>query len=549
MDARLDARTTPCDPPPMDLNRTHLDRRIDRLIAPHAGPSPGVTVGVIRDGHLVTHRHAGLANVEHAVPIGPHTRFRIASVSKQFTCAAILMLADEGRLQLHDPVQAHIPELPAYPHPVTVAHLMHNTSGLRDMLELMRLGGADLGTPIVLQDLVDAICRQRTLNFRPGARFLYSNSNFLLLGLIAERRAAEPLATFLDRRIFTPLGMNATRLTPDVFAAIPHLATGYFPDGPGWRRAPHAFPLAGEGGLVSTIEDLALWDRHLGANPSLAAGLATQTPFNNGAENRYARGQAVRPYRDQVTVSHGGLWPGYRTEFLRVPAIGTTIIAIANTGSADPNLLAHQVLDVILDGRPGTPPAPLLPTPDQAAPFVGRWIDPATAATLDIATSPANETTLTANGLVTRPELDAHGRLSAPRANGHLALRSIGPDEIEVEQDAGVVGPWRRAPAAPTLPPGLAGAYRSAELAATWTLTGTEVRATGPVATGQPWDIEPIAPDLIRIHIPGTLYRAWLDVRVLRDPTGAVTGLEANGARVKAMRLDRQAATPAAASA
>jgi len=345
------------------LARLALARGVQRLldgVHNNPGSNPGAAIGVVQAGELVVHRCAGLASLELGVPIGPETSFRVASVTKQFTCAAVLMLAAEGRLRLEDDVRAHLPEFPDMGALVTVAHLLHNSSGVRDMLGIMRQGGADLGQPVRPDELMAGILRQRTLNFEPGSRFLYSNSNFLLLGRIAERVSGEPLRAFLDRRVFVPAGMSRTHLVEQVGEVVSGLATGYFRRDGAWVRAPHAFPLHGEGGLVSCVEDLALWSRWLDANPDLADALATQAPFSNGAVNLYARGQVVRDYRGVRTVGHGGLWPGYRTEFLRAPAEDITVIVIANRADADPNLLAHQVLDLLLDARPGAAPAPAL---------------------------------------------------------------------------------------------------------------------------------------------------------------------------------------------
>lgn len=530
-----------------DLDLTLLERRVDALLEPlAAGAGPGASIGVVLEGRLAVHRHAGLANIEHGVPIGPATRFRIASVSKQFTCAAILMLAAEGRLSLEDEARHHLPELPALAGRVTLSHLMHNTSGIRDMLEIMRHGGASLGTPVRLEDLVEGICRQRTLNFAPGTRFLYSNSNFLLLGLIAERVSGVPLPDFLQARIFAPLGMRETRMTPDVHEAVPHLATGYAPaEEGGWLRAPHAFPLHGEGGLVSSVRDLALWDRNFTTRRIGAGwldGLTAQTPFANGTVNRYARGLVVRPYRGQETVSHGGLWPGYRTEFLRVPGQGVTVIAISNSSAVDPNLLAHRALDAVLETRPGVHPLPALPGKAALETLAGRWLDPESATTLDIAVSETGLPSLTLHGMSVTAEATEDGRLASPRASSVFAVRGLGPDTLEVEQDAGTRGLWRRVSGEGRLPEGLPGTYRSAEMATTWTLYEADgklrVRSSGPVATGQPWEVTPVEEDLFRVTIPSTLFRAWLDVRVLREGK-AIKALEASGGRVKAVRYDR----------
>ncbi|HUD58810.1 MAG TPA: serine hydrolase domain-containing protein, partial [Acetobacteraceae bacterium] len=303
-----------------NLTTLRLERVVDRILAPwRRADGPGVTIGVVRDDALVLHRSAGLANIELGVPIGPRTTFRIASVSKQFTCAAILMLAAEGRLNIEDDVRSHISALPELAHRVTLAHLMHNTSGIRDILEIMRLGGVDLGQPCAPQDLLDAICRQCALNFPPNTRYLYSNSNFLLLGRIVEQVSGEKLAGLLERRIFGPLGMTMTRHTPTTEELVPGLATGYLPAPNGWRRARHHFPLHGEGGLVSSVEDLALWHSQFGLpaqhGAALAEALATMTPFANGTPNTYARGLRIKTWRGVRTIGHDGLWPGFKSSF------------------------------------------------------------------------------------------------------------------------------------------------------------------------------------------------------------------------------------------
>ena len=222
-----------------------LRRQARRLLAPwdRAG-SPGATLGLVRDGALVLQESAGAASLELGVPIGPETCFRIASVSKQFTCAAILLLAEEGRLAVEDDIRHWLPELPDFGARISIDHLMRNCSGIRDMLELMRLGGTDLSHPTQPEHLMAAIRRQRGLNFAPGTRFLYSNSGFMLLGRIVEAAAGEALGTFLERRILAPLGMTRTRHTPDVTEVVPGLATGYFPQGEGFIRAQHGFPSA-----------------------------------------------------------------------------------------------------------------------------------------------------------------------------------------------------------------------------------------------------------------------------------------------------------------
>ncbi|WP_191083076.1 serine hydrolase domain-containing protein [Roseococcus microcysteis] len=367
-----------------DLDLLRLERRVGQMLVPLA-ETPGAAVGVARDGMLLLRRSAGLASIELNAPIGIPTTFRIASVSKQFTCAAILMLARDGLLRLDDTLGAHLPWLPAELGAVTLDQAMRNAGGLRDVLELARLGGADLATPVTEVELDALIARQEGLNFAPGTRFLYSNTGFRLLGQVVERVARQSLAVFLERRIFGPLGMTRTRHTPDLSVPVPGLATGYLPDGAGgWRRAPHGFPLGGEGGLVSGVEDLALWARclSLGTLQSELEGMIEETaPFANGAMNRYARGLEVENWRGIQTVSHGGLWPGYKTAFLRVPERRLTVIVITNNASLDPHHMALQVLEAALQGDPALrPPPPHVPSEGMA----GTWLCEEAGLSLDI---------------------------------------------------------------------------------------------------------------------------------------------------------------------
>ncbi len=534
------------------LARLALERGVQRLLDGLHGSdpgNPGGAVGVVQDGELTVHRCAGLASLELGVPIGPDTTFRVASVTKQFTCAAVLMLADEGRLRLEDDVREHLPEFPDMGAPVTIAHLLHNTSGIRDMLGIMRLGGADLGQPVRVDELMAGILRQRALNFAPGSRFLYSNSNFLLLGRIAERVGGEALPAFLDRRIFAPAGMARTRLVERTDAPVPGLATGYARRDGAWIRAPHAFPLHGEGGLVSGVEDLALWSRWLDTHPDLAGALSTEAPFADGTANLYARGQVVRTYRGVRTVGHGGLWPGYRTEFLRAPEQGVTVIAVANRLDADPLLLAHRVLDLLLDARGAAVPAPRPVDPDMTRPLAGRWLDPASGTTLDIAVTPEGTASFTTFGQPFEPSVLPDGRLGAVRGMASFALRpknvAMGDaDTVEVELDAGHAATFRRGHPGAALPDGLPGRYRSEEMDADWTVEadddGVQVTARGPVTRGGPWRMEPVEGSRVRIPMPDLL-PSWLDVEALRDAAGAVSGLRVHGGRVKDVLFRRVA--------
>ena len=462
-------------------------------------------------------------------------------MSKQFTCAAIFLLAQEGRLDMTAEARRYLPELPDFGTPLTVTHLMHNVSGIRDMLEIMRQGGVDLGFPVGQEELLAGICRQRTLNFAPGSRYLYSNTGFLLLGLIVERISGEPLPAFLERRIFAPLGMHRTRMTPNVLEPAPGLATGYLPQPTGWMRAAHAFAIGGEGGLVSCVEDLARWERnfitHQVGGAALAEALQTQIDFTNGQRCGYACGLRAYPHRGVHTIGHGGLWPGYKTEFLRIPDHGLAVICITNNGGSDPYHLAHDILDVVLDGMPGVPATLPLPARDSLAKLEGRWLDRDSGMTLDISLDATGRPMGNTHGVPFRLQACADGRLEASRSGSDFWC-ALAPDHtLAVELDAGVRATYHQVAPGAALPEGLAGSYANAEMAATWSIGeaagGLAVRVCGPVAAAAvPWPVEPVEGDIFRIWVPGTLFKGWMDVRLLREG-GRVSGLHVTGNRAR----------------
>ena len=529
---------------PCKIDRLRLERRIDHLLAPwSAATTPGCTIGVARAGALLAHRSAGLANLDLGVPIGAETTFRIASVTKQFTCTAALLLAEEGKLALADEIHAHLPELPDFGAPITIDHLMRNTSGIRDFLELMRLGGMDLRAPCALADILHVIGLQRGLNFAPGSRFLYSNTNFLLLGRVVEKLAGEPLGSYVARRILVPLGMTRSRLVASTAETVPGLATGYFPaEGGGFVKAAHGFPLGGEGGLVSSVEDLALWDRNFTTGQvggkALPASLAEQAPLTDGRSSAYARGLAVQEWRGVTTVSHGGLWPGYRTEFLRIPERDLTVICIANLGSIVPYRLAREAAEAALEAERQLHPLPPPPAPEVLERLAGRYFDPTLPASVDIEPGPAGALQLTANGVPFRLIAEPDGRLIADASSFEFTAVPAA-DGLLVGEPARL---FRRAPPAPVLPADLPGRYECDEVGATWTLApdanggpkgSITARAAGPFVNAGPWEVLAVADDIVRILTPSQLYRSWFDVRLDRARDGAVLSLTVSGGRTR----------------
>ncbi len=305
-----------------------LEARVDRIFAAvDSTDSAGCSLGVMRDGELVYEHGYGMADLEHHVAITPATVFYLASVSKQFTAAAIAILVQQGRLSEQDSVRKYVPELPAYAQRITLQHLIHHTSGIRDYLTLWELSGHGYEDSLSERAALALIARQRAANFEPGSQYSYSNSGYFLLALIVRRVSGQSLREFAQQHLFAPLGMRHTQFFDDPTRIVPDRALGYFhrPDGTlAYRRT--TFALVGDGGLLTSIEDLARWDRHFYENPAAAGGPAlvqrqlSVQPLNSGAENHYAYGLTLGRYRGLPTVEHNGSFIGFNTSMVRFPS-------------------------------------------------------------------------------------------------------------------------------------------------------------------------------------------------------------------------------------
>lgn len=524
-----------------------LERRVDALFAKYTRPgSPGAVVAVTRAGHLELCKGYGLASIEHNVPITEKTRFRIASVSKQFTVTAALMLAHEGKLRLLDPPHKYIKELA--PLPVSLDQMMRNSSGLPDFLELLRLGGHGLGQPARPSDLMAACMRNRHLNFAPGSRFLYSNTNFLLLGAIIERVSKMKLGDFLAERIFKPLGMSHTALEPEIDTIIPDLATGYLGDAEtGFRRASHAYPQGGEGGLTSSVEDLLIWSRHFD-KPSLEpndlpAQLVAPHPLADGHANHYRRGVAVGPLRGLQTVGHGGLWPGYRTEFLRVPGVELTVVVIANLATINPWRMARAVAVEALTGTSALAAAVPNATAAEIKAMSGLWFNPEEPGLFELAWK-NNEPTVTQNGMPFALARRSDGWLAAEAGALEFAMKPLRAGAVRVDHGAGRILTYRKLGKRKAVPVAIEGVYTSPDSGAVWHVRrgGKDftIAVSGPlVGGGAPWTVNGLDGDTVEIVSPPGWIQATQLAHLVRDRTGKVTALVVSTGRIKRMRFER----------
>jgi len=334
-----------------------LEARVDSVFAEYDNTrSPGCALGVIRDGRLVFKRGYGMAVLEHGIPNSPTTVFRIGSTSKQFTAAAIVLLAAEGKLSLDDDIRRFLPEMRDYGTPVTIRHLLHHTSGVRDYLTLMSLAGRRDDDWYTDDEVVTMVARQRELNFEPGERMLYSNSGYFLLSQIVKRASGMSLREYAADRIFGPLGMEHSHFHDDHAEIVPNRASGYAPaeDG-GFRISMTTLDMVGDGGVFTTVEDLYRWDQNFYrprfGGQSFLDRLLNRGVLSNGDTLDYALGLGHAVYRGLPVVRHGGAFVGFRADMMRFPAERFTVICLCNLSTAPPWRLAERVADIYLADR------------------------------------------------------------------------------------------------------------------------------------------------------------------------------------------------------
>jgi CubicO group peptidase (beta-lactamase class C family) len=308
----------------------------------YAGDVPGAAVLVLRDGQPVVRASYGLADLETGTPTTPATNYRLASMTKQFTAASILLLAEDGRLNLDDRVDNWLPSLPGAAETVTIHHLLTHTSGLIDYEDVIpesftaQLRDADVLRLLETQD--------RTY-FRPGTSYRYSNSGYALLALIVQQASEKTFATFLRERIFQPLGMFDTVAYEEGISTVTNRAFGYTEEAGNWRRTDQdqTSAVLGDGGIYSSIDDFAKWDAALYdarlLQPSSLRAAFTPATHTDDPEIEYGYGWRITG----KTLWHSGESVGFRNVIVRYPKRHMTVVVLTNRNEPEPYQLALKI--------------------------------------------------------------------------------------------------------------------------------------------------------------------------------------------------------------
>ena len=317
-----------------------MESQVDALMHDYDGDVPGAAVLVVRDGKALVHKGYGLADVDAGVPVTPATNFRLASVSKQFTATAILLLEHDGRLHLDDPVQRWLPALPQSN--ITLRHLLTHTSGLLDYEDLMDPKDT---RQVHDSDVLQLLSTQDKTYFAPGTSYRYSNSGYALLALIVERASGKRYADFLRERIFQPVGMTNTVAYENGISTVAHRAFGNSNENGKWERTDQSTTSAvlGDGGIYSSIDDLqrwdaALYDDRLLSSTSRRLAFAPHVPTDD-PEVRYGFGWRITG----DTLWHSGETMGFRNVIVREPSKKLTVVVLTNRNDPEPYATAKKI--------------------------------------------------------------------------------------------------------------------------------------------------------------------------------------------------------------
>jgi CubicO group peptidase (beta-lactamase class C family) len=545
-----------------------LSVRVDSIFGKWYGDhSPGCAVGVSRDGDILFTKGYGMANLENQVAIAPTTVFNVASVAKQFTALAIVLLAQQNELSLDDDVRKYIPEVPTSGTTITLRHLLHHTSGLRDVFELLYLAGwrdADLITRL---DLLDIVSRQRGFDFVPGTSTLYTSTGYTLLAEVVRRVSGRTLREFAQESIFAPLGMTHTIFRDDHTTIVPNAAAAYMTrPGGGWSVSMPTFDHAGETNLYTTVEDLARWNRNFSTH-EVGGDAGWAMMFERGVvasgdSSSYALGFGRGQYRGLSVLAHSGWHLGYRSSFVRYAESHLAVAVLCNTSSLEtpsppsPAMLGARVAELFLGdrmqalpqpvtARPAAAPAPPPAPATELRSLAGVYWSPSTDGVMRVE---ANGGKLIAFG-IQRLELipvepgrysvgtamtfsfsgTGSGRRMVQRANNAR-------DSVVWEGQTALAGPLTAAGLA-----ALAGSYISEELAVTYTLV---VRGDSLVLQRRKFSdvvLRPLFLDAFRMACPpGPCKVESKTMKFQRDSRRNVTGYLLGGGPGRGIVFTRQ---------
>jgi CubicO group peptidase (beta-lactamase class C family) len=513
---------------------------VNRVFASTANDAPGCAVGVSRNGALVFANGYGMANLETNTPITSSSIFHVASVSKQFTAMAVMLLARDGKLSLDDDIRRYVPEVPDYGHKITIRHLLHHTSGLRDQWDLLIMArGRFEENRINEADVLEIIGRQKALNFVPGTEYSYSNTGYTLAGLIVRRVSGKSLRDFADERIFRPLEMRSTHFHDDYTMVVPGRTSAYqrTPSG-AWRVSIPNYDTYGATSLFSTVGDLLKWEANFTTrtvgDEALFRGMNASATLTNGDSTYYGLGRATETYRGTTLIGHSGGDAGYATYVGQFPEHGLAIAVFCNGGN-NPSALTRQVADVFLGGKLAPVEPPFRPTitltVEQLRPLTGVYASDTNGTVLFISLRGSSLALGRVPGPALIPLTERRFRVEGGQAEYEFLPGGTLLLHPRPSPPTSPLRLTRHEPARPT-PTELrayAGTYSSDELGATYTIVATDSTLVLKPRGG--------ADRVVRAAYGDTFVGPWV-VTFTRN-RGRIDGMYLWSGRVRRVRFDR----------
>ncbi len=335
-----------------DINTQNIEALLNEYTIQN---SPGIAISVTKDRNVIYKKNKGYSNLENMISITDSTKFIVGSISKQFTAFSILLLEEEGKLSIDDPITKYLPELKTLPYKVTIKHFLNHTSGFRDNTDLNSLKGRTDLDLTSQAEMVDLLLRQKALNFIPGSRFQYCNSGYVLLAEIVKRLSGMTFAEFTRKRIFEPLNMKESLFLDDPSLVVKNKALSYIKQNDDYYYIPFNRSIVGSTGLYTTVNNLSLWANNFNditiGSKRIFEKMQTKSRLNNGEIIPYALGQELKVYKGLDVIFHGGGDAGFRSYLLRVPKHNLNIVVSGNFESFNPLNISYGLLDIFLSNH------------------------------------------------------------------------------------------------------------------------------------------------------------------------------------------------------
>lgn len=323
----------------------------------HYKNGPGCAIGVVKDGELIFSKGYGYANMDYNIPNTPDSKFYIGSMAKQFCGAALLKLESEGKVNFNRPITDYLPDFPTYGEPITVNHIIHHTSGIRGTSSMQLIAGikSDFEDFFTANHQYEMIKNQKELNFGPGTEFRYSSGGYIVLAKLVEALSGQCFREYLDEHIFQPLGMKNTFVIDNHREIVKDRVISYFPLGNTFERRSLIFDGMGDGSILTTVNDLLLWDSafydDLLGIPNFAERMYEEGKVPIGENKYYGMALETSVYKGYKSVSHNGGMLGFRADLIRFPGEKLSVIVLANHANLHSSHEALQIADLFLKKR------------------------------------------------------------------------------------------------------------------------------------------------------------------------------------------------------